>query len=743
MNKKLVALVFGILIPMGLFAQQNRERVWWVDEYLYPNTMTWVLQVANEGVMDPTLEIGAFCGDECRGRIAAQFEPVLNDYRWYLNIQGLGGETLDFYVRRDGVELDLVTDFSDVFVENGKLGTITNPYVIDFHPLSPSYYMLITDESQLVAGRKYLIANGFEGTVKAMGGDDSSWRAAVDITCSQRKAFLTPGHDSEACELVLGGTEDAWTLYDGRGEGYLTAGRGGALTTSASLNTNGEWSITLEPTGALTIYNANRDAYMMYDEEDDDPAFLCGDESSLCLLAKCELVSGTMESLTIDDPTKMYVVESGNTLIISELSTVGVSNLVLEDGAQLINASSGVLATLQKTITAYENPTAHDGWYTLASPMVAASVEMGSNLLFPEYDLYYFDETNLTHEEWRNYKSNATNGFTSFDAGRGYLYANATSFVPVFKGTLNSSSVSFPLTYTDNRPDELKGFNLIGNPYPHNIYKGAGGAINDVKLASGYYVLSNSGSWLAQTYDTPIAPGQGALVKTMTAHDVNIAKTNTEATGESRSQSTRGDKPSRLSLHLSSSGSEDVAYVYFGEGQGLEKIGHLNTTNPSLSILQGGYRYAIAHIDAGRETVDVCFDNKMASTFTVNVDTKDFQYGYLHLIDNVTGADVNLLRTPSYTFEATGQEYPCRFKLVLQGVDSDDDEPFAYYADGQIHLLVETCHGASLQIVDMMGRVIDLGDVSGNVSTMGMASGIYMLRLVEGDRTRTQKIVVR
>lgn len=744
MNKKLFTLVLGIMIPMGLFAQHNRDRVWVVDEHAYPNTMTWVLQIANEGVMDPTLEIGAFCGDECRGMIAAQFEPVLNDYRWYLNIQGLGGETLNFYVRRDGVELDLATDFSSVFEENGKLGTIANPYVIDFHSFAPSYYMLITDQSQLVSGRKYLIANGFEGTVKAMGEADSNVRAAVDITCSSRKAFLTPGVDSEACELVLGGTEGGWTLYDEHGEGYLTVGRAGALTANANLSNNGTWSITLNPTGAMTIYNANRDVYMMYDEEGGEPAFLCGDESILYLLAKCELVRGTMESLVTNDPTKMYVVESGNTLTVTDLSTVDVSNLFIEDGAQLVNASSGVLATMQKTVTAYDDPMMHDGWYTLASPMEPSAVEIGSNLLFQDYDLYFFDETNLIHEEWRNYKSNATNGFTDFEAGRGYLYANATSFMPMLKGTLNSSSVTFPLTYTDSRPDELKGFNLIGNPFPHNIYKGAGGAINDAKLASGYYVLTNSGSWLAQTYETPIAPGQSVLVKTQMAHDVNIAKTNAVATGESRSHNAKGNEMGRLALRLSNGNSEDVAYIYFGEGQNLVKIDHLNTTIPSLSVLQEGRRFAIAHVDADKETVDVCFDNKAASVFTISVDAKGWNSGYLHLIDNVTGVDVDLLRTPSYAFEATGSEYPCRFKVVMQGEDNKDDgAPFAYYADGEIHLLVETGHGVSLQLVDMMGRIIDLGDVSGSVSTLGMVPGVYMLRMADGDRMRVQKIVVR
>ena len=71
------------------------------------------------------------------------------------------------------------------------------------------------------------------------------------------------------------------------------------------------------------------------------------------------------------------------------------------------------------------------------------------------------------------------------------------------------------------------------------------------------------------------------------------------------------------------------------------------------------------------------------------------------------------------------------------------DGSFAYVSNGEIHLLVETCHGMSLQVVDMMGRVIVIRDAARRVSTSGMASGVYILRLVNGDSVKTQKIVVQ
>lgn len=51
----------------------------------------------------------------------------------------------------------------------------------------------------------------------------------------------------------------------------------------------------------------------------------------------------------------------------------------------------------------------------------------------------------------------------------------------------------------------------------------------------------------------------------------------------------------------------------------------------------------------------------------------------------------------------------------------------------------------TLQVVDMMGRVVVCRDASNAsaISTSGMALGVYVLRLINGDDVKTQKIVIR
>ena len=118
---------------------------------------------------------------------------------------------------------------------------------------------------------------------------------------------------------------------------------------------------------------------------------------------------------------------------------------------------------------------------------------------------------------------------------------------------------------------------------------------------------------------------------------------------------------------------------------------------------------------------------------------------YLHLIDNMTGADVNLLATPSYSFEARTTDYANRFRLEFNtnGVEENNATAnFAYFNGSS--WTVNNMGEATLQVVDMMGRVISTESISGNTEVnLNQASGVYMLRLVNGNDVKVQKVVVK
>ena len=422
---------------------------------------------------------------------------------------------------------------------------------------------------------------------------------------------------------------------------------------------------------------------------------------------------------------KMTVTENSTLTVSGTLSNSNPEHLILEDGAQLINDSEGVKATVKRTISPFTDGH-NDGWNLIASP-VTEDLEADDvpGLLRNEYDLYAFDPTgtddNGNAKEWRNYKADA---FTDIEHKVGYLYANNEETTLSFVGTLAGTAENTALTL--NAGTDFEGFNLIGNPYPCNV--------NTTKP---FYVLQynevedNTSFGLGSN---PIPPCAAILVQAQTdGETVSFSKVPVA-------------EPSAIVMQLSeqnlrSNTTLDEARISFEEQCQLTKYTWGKAAS-TIYIPQNGQNFAVAYAN-GQNEMALNFKAAKNGTYTLGFEVKDLELDYLHLIDNMMGADVDLLATPSYSFEGKTDDYESRFKLVFSNYEdaNDDNVHFAYYADGEIRL-VETCHGASLQVVDMMGRVVLAGDAMNRVSTSGMPAGVYVLRLVSGDGVRTQKIVI-
>ncbi|MCQ2302660.1 MAG: T9SS type A sorting domain-containing protein [Bacteroidales bacterium] len=751
-KKTFFAILCMALLPMRLWASDDYIYPWhhWQPEFSDFN-MTATFAIRIDGVLQtsPDLEMGAFAGDICRSSfhlVESPFVPGLYISEGY-NIQGYVGEVITFrlYDHSQERELDYVTGYCIPFEQNLHLGGADNPQYIDFFSSTSSYYTLVTDASQLVPGRSYLIANGCGNGAKFAGGQngEEDERYAVDVTVANRKAYLEPAVNMTDLESVyqfeLREVSGGFAIYDAVNQGYLNTTKKGVIKCSA---TQMVWQVEVDASGnaAVTTMISDKKKYLFYDGEDGSNSFYCTDDpSSLCLFAKCQLVEGTLSRLDINDPTQMYVVESGNVLDVETLTTVHPSNLIVEDGAQLIT-NSVTQITVQKNILAYADADERDGWYTLASP-VAGEIESASNMTSNDFDLFYFLETVVT-KEWRNYK-NSENEFVNFESGRGYLYANSEDITLNFKGTLNTEAATYAMTYTDSRPDDLKGFALVGNPFAHNIKKGSGCAIDDARLATGYYTLTHSGAWETHTDDEMIVPGRGILIQTSEAGDLTI---NNVVASQTRGKSSHN---AYLALEVEGKQGSDKAFVYFGEGIGLNKIAHFNNA-PMLYLRQNAKDYAIAHYAADEMVgeVPVFFQASEIGKYAISVANEGLCFDYLHLVDNLTGNDVDLMgsegdvpcRVSTYTFDAKTSDYASRFKLVYQLHHDIEDmaADFCYFADGR--LVIPSIEGeTTLQIIDLSGRIVSSQMVNGSYNQpLNLNAGVYVVRM--GDKT--QKIVV-
>ena len=148
--------------------------------------------------------------------------------------------------------------------------------------------------------------------------------------------------------------------------------------------------------------------------------------------------------------------------------------------------------------------------------------------------------------------------------------------------------------------------------------------------------------------------------------------------------------------------------------------------------------------------MSVNFKAAQNGTYTITVSAKDASY--LHLIDNMTGDDVDLMATSSaghgsYTFSARTTDYASRFKLVfsMTGVGENVAETtFAYLSNGSL-IVNDVEPGSTLQIMDALGRTVRNGQFGGSntIGVQDLKAGVYVLRLVDGEKVMTQKIVIK
>jgi hypothetical protein len=187
--------------------------------------------------------------------------------------------------------------------------------------------------------------------------------------------------------------------------------------------------------------------------------------------------------------------------------------------------------------------------------------------------------------------------------------------------------------------------------------------------------------------------------------------------------------------------------VQFDGGNALRKM-KLNDNIMSVSVWHNGEDWAAATLESATDELPVHFKAQENGTYTLTVseslNSKFLILNYLHLIDNLTGNDVDLLVTPSYTFEAKVTDYESRFKLVFEANEDNDNnldnnDNFAF-VDVYGNLMIKGT--GVVQIVDMLGHVLVYRDAKLCVSTAGMTPGVYVLRLINGDDVKTQKIVL-
>ena len=420
------------------------------------------------------------------------------------------------------------------------------------------------------------------------------------------------------------------------------------------------------------------------------------------------------------DQINFYLYDLENSCIFE-----GVCNttITLQNGGELgIDIFGGDIFVLNfvnsQSFTLEINPYQgeKDNYYLIASPIGAVAANAVDGLQTPEFDFYSFNQsgTNGDGLEWINLKNETE---YELQPGIGYLYAHNTGTDLTFTGSgITEGSYVMDLAYDENAGD-FPGWNLMGNPF-----------CVEATSSMSYYRMQN-GAFLPDLQGGNIAPMEGFFV-CATGEGQNV--TITPATG---------NKNSKLALNLTEDGKViDRAIVSFGQSQQLPKL-QLFKNSSKVYIPMDNKDYAIVSSE-GMGEMPVSFKAESNGNYTLSLNAEEVSFAYLHLIDNLTGNDQDMLANPSYTFNAQTTDYASRFKLVFATGSSTDSDTFAFFSNGSF--IINNDGDAILQVVDVTGRIMSDEEIHGCYSKhIEAAPGVYMLRLVKGSDVKVQKIVVK
>lgn len=621
-----------------------------------------------------------------------------------------------------------------------------------------------------VKGISFLLGTVFLLAMQEMQGQYiSNTGAYVSITSGTAVGVTTINNDS-ASTLVNQGTVTLYTLNNSgitQGDGtFNIAGdftnTGTFFSGNGTVNMNGTLAQTLA--GSLSTFNN-----------------LIIDNAAGVLLNSTQTVTN---NLTINSG-KVFKVEADKKLevkgTISNLG--GTSGFILKSTAvgtaSLIHNTDNVPATVQRYISGVK-----EDWHFLSTPVSNQNISgdwtpTGSYGNATGYDLYIWDEATPC---W-TYQLNTTVAPTwpslhptsSFVKGRGYLYSTqALNPTKEFSGLLNNGDVNFSVTKIGPDQgvgqDDVRGFNLIGNPYPSAVdWKATSGwtRTNLLNSSGGYdmwiwnpatknYGVFNSlGTTGTNGVTQNIASMQGFFVRAETNGTIgmrNAIRGNTGASNWMKMKTTKTDLVKVQIVSAESYGSDEVL-LQFGAPlnvPGAAKLFSTITTAPSLYLNQGKEKLSVLNLTSVNEnpSIPLLFKAGKDGNYAVSIASERANFDTLLLEDKKTKIVTDLNSNPTYQFHATVKDATDRFVIHFSPIIEEAVHlPAVIYYDGNtinVDLtLVKT--QTDIKVYDMLGKLLIDKKAEGNrvhSFTMNSKNGVYIVIANSNGKVLSRKVVV-
>jgi hypothetical protein len=384
----------------------------------------------------------------------------------------------------------------------------------------------------------------------------------------------------------------------------------------------------------------------------------------------------------------------------------------------------------------------------------------------------------------------------ALEVGRGYAVQMPNAGFVDFQGTFNNAPAGAELVRTDLRrsAEADAGWHLLGNPFPSPLdwtsMTTSGASPNLENMGAAVYVFRSSGPYTGNYVyyvngegdltDGIVPAGQGFFVRTNpgTVGAVRFRNANRVTTFGSQPVFGRGTAQThaRVSLEVGNGTLADKTVVYFEAGASAafdplaDAYKLANSTGLSLGTVAGSDWLALNGLPLlGNQLVVVPMRLAVpkAGTYAFTAGAvENFAAGSkLWLRDAQTGTRTALSTGTRYSFSTDATWMPDRFTLEVLGAEVLATSPQNLAAQVQLYPnpvsakdgssvtisvpMTGKATATSATVLNALGQVVAklplpvrAGVATGTISTTGLASGVYVVRLQTGDVTVSKRLVV-
>jgi len=488
-------------------------------------------------------------------------------------------------------------------------------------------------------------------------------------------------------------------------------------------------------------------------------------------------------------------VDSGGSLTIAKNSDLTLSGNFTNNGTVTLNSDADEFASIivqgsssgNIVYNRYVNTVGSAEWDLIGAPTdglsISSFVTTNSTPLATSGAIYAVGVYDNSDDSWTNYTSSTIGAAGNFDIGRGYQMATSSGATMAFTGTVATTDQTQSII--NNAGNGGRRWNLVANPYPsylnantsahtsNNFLSVNSGVIDSNFSAiygydadgSGYTIYNNTN---AATY---IAPGQAFFVAAASSSAANLSFT------EAMQTTTGGDD--FIAGRLANTSSELYLKLYEGENLvGDTKFYFDNNLSLGLDpgYDAGAYNQSsalasrLAEDDQGvnmginamgidsfeQTTIPIVVNRQAGTSFRISLEDLTIPESVEVYLEDTEAQNFTNLRTEDFTLNpqsdlsGMGRFYLRLGNTSLGGSDIKESYISIYNPMDKDYITIEglaNIQKANVRLYNIIGqeilsKTLQTGLSTQNISTAGLTTGVYVIKLEVDSTLISKKIII-